>query len=469
LICPVTTEQLVDRLTQQRALAGVPREQLKWLAERGRLVQLDKGGLLTSKSGPVLGLYVVLSGHLSIMVDRGSGPHKLMEWQPGDVTGMLPYSRLVSPPGDVRAEIPTELLLVPREEFPALIHECYELTSTLVHVMIDRARHFTTSDLQEEKMSSLGKLAAGLAHELNNPASAVARSADGLTRRLSDVESAARALGALRLTDAQQTAVDRARDLCLAARGATFGHSPLAQADLEDVITDWLERRNINVTSAYSLAGSDVTIEALDQLAEGIQGETLEVAIRWLVACCTTYQLSSEIEAAARKIYNLVAAVKGFTYMDQATMPKPVDLSKGLTDTLAVLNGKARGRSVAVSVDVEADLPRISGYGGELNQVWANLIDNALDVAKQDVSITARRQGDSVVVGVVDDGPGVPAEIRERIFDPFFTTKAVGQGTGLGLDIARRIVRHHRGEIAVQSTPGRTEFTVTLPIADGAG
>jgi signal transduction histidine kinase len=161
--------------------------------------------------------------------------------------------------------------------------------------------------------------------------------------------------------------------------------------------------------------------------------------------------------------------VKGFTYMDQATMPKPVDLSKGLTDTLAVLNGKARGRSVAVSVEVEADLPRISGYGGELNQVWANLIDNALDVAKQDVSITARRQGDSVLVRVVDDGPGVPAEIRERIFDPFFTTKAVGQGTGLGLDIARRIVRHHRGEIAVQSVPGRTEFTVTLPIEDGAG
>ncbi len=385
------------------------------------------------------------------------------------MTGLLPYSRMGKPPGETRLLMDSEFLLILSEQFPELIRECYHVTAACVHVMLDRARAFNTSDMHEEKMASLGKLAAGLAHELNNPASAVARSAEGLGERLQDVENASRALGALRLSDAQLKALDRARELCLAAGGATFGTSPLAQADREDAITDWLERRNANVTSAYSLAGSSVTIDALDELAEQLDGEALETALRWLVAGCTSYQLAREIEMAASRIYTLVAAVKGFTYMDQATMPKPVDVAKGLTDTLAVLNAKARGRNVAVTVEVEPELPRVPGYGGELNQVWANLVDNALDVAKTGVAISAAREGRNVIVRVTDDGPGIPDELRARIFDPFFTTKPVGKGTGLGLDIARRLVRRHHGDIAVASHPGRTEFTVTLPLgAEGA-
>jgi signal transduction histidine kinase len=460
---------ILDRLSAHRLLVGAPPDQLAWLAARGRLVQLETGVVLTAKSGPVLGLYIVLSGHLSIHIDRGAGPHKVMEWRGGDVTGLLPYSRLVAPPGDVKAEVPSELLLIPRAEIPALIRDCYDLTSIFVHVMIDRARHFTSSDLQEEKMSSLGKLAAGLAHELNNPASAVARSAQGLKLRLSEVEAASRALGAARLSEAQQAAVDRARGPCLAAAGATFGRSPIEQADREDAIADWLARHRADVASAEALADSAVTLDALDQLAEALDGEALSVILPWLVAGCATYQLASEIEAAASKIHNLVAAVKGFTYMDQATMPKPVDVGQGLADTLAVLNAKARGKQVSVSLDVEANLPRIQGFGGELNQVWANLVDNALDAARGHVGVAAVRQGHSVIVRVVDDGPGLPPEIRERIFDPFFTTKPVGQGTGLGLDIARRLVLRHHGEIEVDSRPGHTQFSVTLPIDTGRG
>jgi signal transduction histidine kinase len=456
-----------DRLSKHRLLAGAPPDQIAWLAAHGRLIQLVPGAVLSQKGKPVLGLYIMLSGHMTIFMNRGAGPQKVMEWREGDVGGYLPYSRLVAAPGDVKVEIPTEIFMIPREEIPALIRDCYELTSIFVHVMVDRARHFTSSDLHQEKMSSLGKLAAGLAHELNNPASAVARSAQGLKARLSEVEAASRALGAARLSEAQQAAVGTAHELCLAASGVTVGRSPIEQADREDSIADWLTRHHADVAAAEPLAQSAVTLDALDRLAEALDDEALRAALAWLVADCATYQLASEIETAASRIHNLVAAVKGFTYMDQATMPKPVDVRQGLADTLAVLNAKARGKQVSVSLDVEADLPRIQGFGGELNQVWANLVDNALDAASGHVAVAAARQDQSVVVRVVDDGPGLPPEIRERIFDPFFTTKPVGQGTGLGLDIARRVVLRHQGEIEVDSRPGHTQFRVTLPIDAG--
>jgi signal transduction histidine kinase len=456
-----------DRLSQHRLLVGAPPEQIAWLAARGQLIRLGTGDLLAPKGTRVRGLNIVLSGHMSIHVDRGAGPQKVMEWRGGDATGFLPYSRLDKSPGGVKAEEPTEIFMIPREEIPALIRECYELTSIFVHVMVDRARQFTSSDLQVEKMSSLGKLAAGLAHELNNPASAVARSAQGLKARLSEVERTSRALGAARLSETQQAAVDRARNLCLAAAGTTLGRSPIERSDHEDAIVDWLRRHGADVTAAEALAESAITLDALDQVAGALDGEALRAALGWLVAGCMTYQLASEIETAASRIHHLVAAVKGFTYMDQATMPKPVDVGRGLADTLAVLAGKARGKSVSVNLDVEADLPLVPGFGGELNQVWANLVDNALDAAKSHVAVAAGRQGQSVVVRVVDDGPGFPPEIRERIFDPFFTTKPVGQGTGLGLDIARRLVVRHGGEIEVDSRPGQTEFRVTLPIDAG--
>ncbi len=463
----MTTGDLIEQLAAHRTLAGAPREQLAWLAARGKIVRLNAGDVLTAKSGQVAGLYIVLSGHMSIHIDRGAGPHKVMEWNGGDVTGLLPYSRLVAPPGDVKAELPTEVLMIAREDIPALIRECYDLTLIFVHVMLDRARVFTTSDLHDEKMVSLGKLAAGLAHELNNPASAVARSAHGLAAQLPEVESISRALGAARLSEAQQAAVDAARDDCLAAGAGAFGRSPVEQADREDAFDAWITRHSLDVNAAGALAESSITLEALDKLAAALDGDALRVTLDWLVAGCVTHQLATEIEAAASKIHNLVSAVKGFTYMDQASSPKPVDIGQGLADTLAVLNAKARGKSVRVNLTVDAELPRVPGMGGELNQVWANLIDNALDAASSHVGVSAKRRGESVIVEVVDDGAGLPAQIRDRIFDPFFTTKPVGQGTGLGLDIARRIVVKHHGEIEVESRPGLTRFSVTLPIGEG--
>ncbi|MPZ19947.1 MAG: hypothetical protein GEV06_18835 [Luteitalea sp.] len=364
------------------------------------------------------------------------------------------------------AEESTEMVVVSAEHFPAMIRECYDLTRILVHVMLDRARRFTSSDLLDEKMLSLGKLAAGLAHELNNPASAVARSADGLANRLSEIERTSRAIGAARLPPPQLALVERALEMCRNV-ATTSIRSPIEQADREDDIADWLTAHGADVGAAEALADTPMTLEELDELAAALSSDTLDLAIQAVTAGCTTKKLAKEIEAAASRIHTLVAAVKGFTYMDQATAAKPVDLGQGLRDTLAVLAAKARARSVGVTIDVEPGLPLVQGLGGELNQVWANLIDNALDAALSSghVSVSAAREGRFVVVRVVDDGPGIPAVTLERIFEPFFTTKPVGQGTGLGLDIARRLVKQHDGEIGVLSRPGHTELRVTLPAA----
>lgn len=463
--------ELIDRLAEHKALGRAPREELAWLAEHGELRRLEAGEVLSHKGVPVGGLYVIFSGHVTLSVDRGSGPQKIIEWRGGEVSGLLPYSRLTTPPGDAVAVEATEFLALPREELLALTHECHEITSLLVHTMLDRARLFTSSDLQNEKMISLGKLSAGLAHELNNPASAIERNAASLEDRLSEAEAATQALGAARLSDAQLAAVDAIRNACLAK--VTAGVlSPIEQAEREEAIADWLADHGLNEADAETLADTPVTFEALHQLAGAVQGPALGAVLRWAAAGCAVRALAAEIQEAAMRIAGLVAAIKGFTHMDQAMVAEPVELGDGLANTVAVLKAKAKQKSATVAVELERDLPRVRGFAGELNQVWGNLIDNALDAVSQNgsVIVSAEREGARVVVRVVDDGQGIPAAVRGRIFDPFFTTKAMGQGTGLGLDIVRRLVMHNDGTIEVESQPGRTEFRVALPLAsDGAG
>jgi len=468
----VTATDLIDRLAEHKTVGAAPREELAWLVSHGSLRHLNEGEVLSAKGVPVAGLFVVLTGHVAIFVDRGAGRHKVMEWRAGDVAGLLPYSRLVSPPGDSVAQEPSEILAVPRGDLAAMIRDCHEITSILVHKMLDRARHFTSSGLHDEKMLSLGKLSAGLAHELNNPASAIERSAALLGRRLEDAEQSTRALGASGLTDPQLLAIDAVRASCL----ATPVHgvlSPIQQAEREDAIADWLVDHGVDAAIAGPLAETAVTLDALDRIAVAVSGPPLGAVLRSVAAGYSVRGIASEIQEAAKRISGLVTAIKGFTHMDQATVAEPVDLKWSLGNTVAVLKSKARSKSVAVIVNVEPDLPRVRGFVGELNQIWANLIDNALDAVPDSgrVEVTANRERQRVVVRVVDNGAGIPAEIREHLFEPFFTTKPVGQGTGLGLDIVQRLVSHNDAEIEVETALGRTEFRVSFPLAevDGAG
>jgi signal transduction histidine kinase len=461
---------LVERLAAHRTLGSAPRSELEWLAAHGRLSRYEAGDLVSTPSRPITDMYILLSGRLSIYLLRGTVRHKVAEWRGGDVTGLLPYSRLTTPPGETIVEERLETLALPSEALREMARECHEVTSLLVHVMVDRARYFTSTLLHDEKLKSIGKLAAGLAHELNNPAAALARFAKTLPAALTAVESASTGLAWVTLDPAQHELVTRLRDECRSTAVREV-QSPFAEAQREEAIAEWLESRGIPGTSAEGVAQSPVSIAALERLAASVPAGALGPAVEWVAADCSIRRLAGEIDQAATRISDLVRAVRGFTRVDASPVPQAVDVAEGLTETLAVLRGKARDRGAGLAVSVEDALPPVRGIAAELNQVWSNLIDNALDAVGRGghVEVSAKRRGPWIDVQVADDGSGIPADIKERVFDPFFTTKDVGQGTGLGLDIVRRIVAQHDGDIEVTSAPGRTVFTVTLPAVPGEG
>lgn len=462
----MTERDLIDRLAEHKTLGAASRTELEWLAAHGSLRKLNTGEVLSVKGVQVEALYAILSGRLALFVDRGSGPNKIVEWREGDVTGMLPYSRLMAPPGNSIALEPLEILAIPRECLREMTRECFSVTSILVHSMIDRARLFTTSDLHNEKMISLGKLSAGLAHELNNPASAIERCSATLEDRVKDFEEATRTLAATTLSDTQMAVVDAIRASCITKQSTNI-RSPLEQSDREEAIIDWLADHGLDAANAQMLADTEVTIESLNLLATTVEKPVLNAVIQWAAAGCAVRHLALRIQESATHISGMVTAVKGFTNMDHAIVAEPAALGPGLNHTVTILTSKAREKSVTVTLKLESELPKVCGFSGELNQVWGNLIDNALDAVPRGgcVEVSAIREDQSVVVRILDDGPGIPTEIRDLIFDPFFTTKPMGQGTGLGLHIVRSLVRHNDGTIDFDTQPGRTEFRVRLPIA----
>ncbi len=476
------TVKLAERLAKVRVLQNVTPAEMDWVIAHGEVRHLDVG-VHFKKGDGVDYMWLLLSGRFSVHVDQGLGPRKVMTLSEGDMGGNAPYSRIKQMPGDLIVEIPCDLFMIHRNHFPEMVREAPNLVAACVHVLLDRARLFTSSDMQSEKLMSLGRLCAGLAHELNNPSSATVRSAAHLLDSIPRVETASRLLGASALTEEQMALIDRVREDLMCSGASNVNLSPRKMAAREDEFADWAEDQGVDREVGYALAQSPVKREQLDQLQRSLPTEILRPAIVWIADGCNTRRLAMDVQAAAGRIHELVGAMKRFSYMDKAKDAEPIDVKRSLMDTITILGAKARSSQARFTLDAPDDLPKVSGHGGELNQVWMNLLDNALDAIAppeptegrtttftgsfQQVEVIAGVEAGWVVVRVIDHGSGIPPEIKARIFDPFFTTKPVGKGTGLGLELVQRVVRRHNGEVDVTSVPGRTEFRVALPAYKG--
>jgi signal transduction histidine kinase len=466
----------------RQALRGIPlladlaEEEIEWLAGHAEELHLADGELISREGEPADRMSIILSGEMMGRREKGGDSSRVFIARAGEITGVLPFSRMRTWASTVRAVGPTRIAVVSVDRFRDMLAAIPILEPRLIGVMTDRARETTRVEQQNEKLLSLGKLSAGLAHELNNPASALGRSIAELRERVAALPGLTSGLIRQGVEPDQMVTLCRLHATSEQGTGlaGTGGMAldPMEQSDRESAVTDWMEDRQVK--DAWRLAptfvAAGMTAGDLDTFAAGIPGEVLSAALAWVESGIALHLVLGEMENATRRISGLVGAIKEYSHMDRELTEKTeTDLHRSLDSTLTMLGHKAKVKHVKVKRDYDPQLPTIHAFPGELNQVWTNLLDNAFDAAANggNVTVGTRRVDGKVEVVVADDGPGIPAELAARIWEPFFTTKPMGEGTGLGLDIARRIVvGRHGGEMKLESRPGNTRFLVTLPIGD---
>jgi signal transduction histidine kinase len=444
--------------------AGLPDDQIAWFLDQVEELHLKAGETAFPQGDPADAMFVILEGQLQARGDIG-GETVVIAVKPGSVTGVLPFSRMKQFTVGVRALTDARVLRFPSARFPELVQKMPELTQRLVALMSDRIRETTRREQQRDRLASLGKLSAGLAHELNNPASAAKRAASQLRDILKKIRNASHELGSRDLSPAQKAEIEKLEASFVASN--EIPPDPLAVSDLEDQIDSLLRSHGQNDLwqLAADLARKNVKPEALESLFAILDPETARAALVRIAASVEVATLLNEIESGTSRISDLVRAIKEYTYMDQ-TPVQNVDIVKSLETTLTIMNHKLK-HGVVVRRDYQQIPLLVNSFGSELNQVWTNIIDNAVDAmgGQGELRVRTYRDLDCVIVEIADNGPGIPPEIEEHIFEPFFTTKGVGEGTGLGLDTVQRIVKKHRGNIQVTSQPGDTRFQVWLPLA----
>jgi signal transduction histidine kinase len=454
-------------LRQVPLLADLSEEDLEQLYGMATTVSIPAGELVLREGDPGDSLFVVLDGQLEVTKRQGRQDVLLAVYKPGQFFGEMALLEQAPRSASVRTLRESRLLVISQAAFQTLLSCSASAPLKILHIVTSRLRSTESMLIQNEKMAGLGTLAAGLAHELNNPAAAIRRSAAQLRDALAERERLAAQLSTLASDKNQEEALAALQADATEHTTTVSLYDPIALSEQEDLLQDWLEDHGVG--QAWELAPVLVSFgwdrDELERLADRFTPEQLTIVVRWLGANSSVYGLLEEVGESAEAMSEIVKAVKTYSYLDQAPVQE-VDVRESLENTLVLLRPRIES-GVNITRDYADDVPRIEAYGSELNQVWTNILENAIDAiqARGELTLRAYPEDGAVVVEILDDGPGIPSDIRSRVFEPFFTTKAPGAGAGLGLHIAYNIVVHkHHGQLQVESIPGETRFRIVLPV-----
>lgn len=454
-------------------LQDLPEEHLQWILEHGEYHEYPDGTVLTRTGEPIDHLWLIIEGAGKFYKDVNG---RLVHYYTfennatiGGAGGLLPYSRMKASPGFTFAAGQSRILSIHKKHFPELERLNPDFIQRLIGYMTERARSFATHQLQDEKINALGRLSAGIAHELNNPSSAITRMAIELKKKLFLNYKLTENILLLQKLDPVQVDSLREKTMALALQAAAGdGLTTLQKVRRENELCDWLEQKGYKdsrlISETFTAAGC--TVDELQQIFDTVGSDAFMPLLQWLENLLTASWMLTDLEEASTRISGLVSALKSHVHMDRTTDKVPTDLHRDIDNTLTMFGFKLRQKNIKVIKNYAASLPEIEAHVGELNQVWSNLIDNAIYALDTNGTLTIETTADEMAlhVHIIDNGHGIPPEILPHIFEPYYTTKEVGDGSGIGLDIVQRVIKNHQGQIDITSVPGRTEFAISLPV-----